>query len=110
MQQKFHPIGPEYFDDQDRDYAIEAGVELVNALRKLGVDLEGIGVSAPCDRCSSVGYVLDLGPVEPDQALKMAATINNYAEESKRLREPPATPPSPKRKRKQRAKNLNATL
>ncbi|MFD5682526.1 hypothetical protein [Streptomyces bacillaris] len=108
MQQKLRPIGPEYFNDQDRDYAVEAGVELVNALRKLGVDLEGIGVSAPCDRCSSVGYVLDLGPVEPAQALKMAATINDYAKESKRLREP-ATP-SPKRQRRRRAKNLNATL
>ncbi|MFJ9052186.1 hypothetical protein ACIRPO_20955 [Streptomyces bacillaris] len=108
MQQKLHPIGPEYFNDQDRDYAVEAGVELVNALRKLGVDLEGIGVSAPCDRCSSVGYVLDLGPVEPAQALKMAATINGYAEESSRLREPAA--PTPKRNRNRRAKNLNATL
>lgn len=108
MQQKFQPVGPEYFDDQDRDYAVAAGVELVNALRKLGVELEGIGVSAPCDRCSSVGYVLDLGPVEPAQALKMAATINDYVEESKRLREPVS--PSPRRRRKQRAKNLNATL
>ncbi|MFJ3578108.1 hypothetical protein [Streptomyces rubiginosohelvolus] len=108
MQQKICPVGPEHFDDQDRDYAVVAGVELVNALRKLGVDLEGIAVSAPCDRCSSVGYVLDLGPVEPAHALKMAATINEYAEESHRLRE--QAPPSPKRKRKRRAKNLNATL
>ncbi|MEU0305573.1 hypothetical protein [Streptomyces cyaneofuscatus] len=101
MQQKFQPVGPEYFDDQDRDYAVVAGIELVNALRRLGVDLEGIVVSAPCDRCSSVGYVLDLGPVEPAQALKMAATINSYAE-SNRLREPSS--PLPKRQRKRRAK------
>ncbi|MFF3098435.1 hypothetical protein [Streptomyces cyaneofuscatus] len=47
MQQKFQPVGPEYFDDQDRDYAVVAGIELVNALRKLGVDLEGIVMSAP---------------------------------------------------------------
>ncbi|MFD3976914.1 hypothetical protein [Streptomyces cyaneofuscatus] len=108
MQQKFHPGGPEYFDDQGRDYAVVAGVELVNVLRKLGVELEGIGVSAPCDRCSSVGCVLDLGPDEPAQALKMAATINDYVEESTRLREPVS--PLPRRKRKQRAKKLNATL
>ncbi|MCC8481827.1 hypothetical protein LMJ41_28610 [Streptomyces globisporus] len=108
MQQKLCPVGPEYFDDQDRDYAVVAGVELVNALRKLGVDLEGIALSAPCDRCSSVGYVLDLGPVEPAHALKMAATINEYAEESHRLREQDS--PSSKRERKRKAKSINATL
>ncbi|ONI50756.1 hypothetical protein STIB_52650 [Streptomyces sp. IB2014 011-1] len=37
----------------------------------------------------------------------MAATINSYAE-SNRLREPSS--PLPKRQRKRRAKNLNATL
>lgn len=41
MQQKIHPVGPEHFDDQDRDYAVVAGVELVNALRKLGVTWKG---------------------------------------------------------------------
>ncbi|SCE00462.1 hypothetical protein [Streptomyces sp. DvalAA-19] len=108
--QQLCPVGPDYFEDQDRDYAANAGVELINALRKLGVDLEGIEISPPCGRCSPLEYVLDLGPVRPADALRMAAKINDCTDELQRLRTAGTAAVPPKVRIERKARSHHSTL
>ncbi|MYR97062.1 MULTISPECIES: hypothetical protein [unclassified Streptomyces] len=57
-------VGPDYFDDPDRDAAVAAGVRLVNALRRFGVDLDSISAEKVCHTCSHAvrhAYLISLG-------------------------------------------------
>ncbi|MGW3931109.1 hypothetical protein ACWECC_23825 [Streptomyces microflavus] len=105
-------VGPNYFDDGDREVVVRAAVRLVNALRLFGVDIEDIGVSAICETCipTSQPYRIDLGAMRADQAEAMAAQLEAFAVEFQQMqdkkRAEPKSPPAPreqppiKRKRK----------
>lgn len=82
-------VGPDHFDESDRVQAIDAGVELVNALRRFGVDFDGVGVSSVCDTCSSVpdAYRVELGILHVQDAEKIAAQLNGFADEFQRMRD-----------------------
>ncbi|MFB8107309.1 hypothetical protein ACFC3O_31640 [Streptomyces sp. NPDC056007] len=107
-------VGPNYFDDGDRDVVVSAAVRLVNALRLFGVDIEDIGVSAICDTCipASLPYRIDLGAMRADQAEAMAAQLEAFAAEFEHMRNEkrakPKSPPAPheqppiRRKRKRK--------
>lgn len=80
-------VGPSYFDDGDRETTVRAAVRLVNALRRFGIDIGGIGVSAVCDTCTPdrEAYKIELGKLRTDQADAMAAQLNAYADEFQRM-------------------------
>lgn len=80
-------VGPGYFDDNDREVVVDAAVRLVNALRRFGIDIEGIGIFAVCDTCTPVreAYKIELGKLRADEADAIAAQLNSYANEFQRL-------------------------
>ncbi|MEU4920237.1 hypothetical protein AB0G29_12860 [Streptomyces parvus] len=82
-------VGPDYFDESDREQAVDAGVELVNALRRFGVDFDGVGVSPVCHTCTSVpdAYRVELGSLHFKDAEKIAVQLNGFAEEFQRMRD-----------------------
>ncbi|RBL83243.1 hypothetical protein DDE05_31890, partial [Streptomyces cavourensis] len=75
----------------------------------LGVDLEGIEISPPCGRCSPLEYVLDLGPVRPADALRMAARINDCTDELQRLRTAGTAAALPKVRIERKARSHHST-
>lgn len=83
-------VGPDYFDDVDRDDAVAAGVRLVNALRRFGVDLDSISAEKVCHTCSPPvrdAYLITLGTVKHPEADAMAAQLNAYGDEFERMRD-----------------------
>ncbi|MGW3505384.1 hypothetical protein ACWDMY_32635 [Streptomyces globisporus] len=80
-------VGPDHFDDTDRSEAVSAGVQLVNALRKFDVDLDGIGVSQVCHTCTIVEdpYLVSLGNLRPAEAVELAKRIDAYAADFQRM-------------------------
>ncbi|XMN06981.1 hypothetical protein ACK8N7_13470 [Streptomyces griseobrunneus] len=82
-------VGPDYFEESDREQAIDAGVELVNALRRFGVDFDGVGVSPVCHTCTSVpdAYRVELGSLHFKDAEKIATQLNGFADEFQRMRD-----------------------
>ncbi|QCW78348.1 hypothetical protein EQG64_16080 [Streptomyces sp. S6] len=82
-------VGPEYFDETDREEAVAAGVRLVNGLRKFDIELDGIGVSPVCDKCTVLreAYVVELGHLTPAEAVEVATKLHAYDAEFRRMRE-----------------------
>lgn len=83
-------VGPGYFDDADRDDAVAAGVRLVNALRRFGVDLDSISAEKVCHTCSPPvrdAYLIALGTVKHPEADAMAAQLDAFADEFERMRD-----------------------
>ncbi|MYT96836.1 MULTISPECIES: hypothetical protein [unclassified Streptomyces] len=83
-------VGPDYFDDPDRDDAVAAGVRLVNALRRFGVDLDSISAEKVCHTCShavSYAYLISLGNVTHPDADDMATQLDAFADEFERMRD-----------------------
>lgn len=80
-------VGPDHFDDTDRSEAVSAGVQLVNALRKFDVDLDGIGVSQVCHTCTVIKdpYLVSLGNLRPAEAVELAKRLDAYAVEFQRM-------------------------
>lgn len=83
------PVGPEYLDDPDRDVAVEAGVRLVNALLRFGVNLEQVSADKVCHTCTDVkdAYRIRLGVLAVDEARAMATQLESFALEFERMRE-----------------------
>ncbi|WP_145500798.1 hypothetical protein [Streptomyces sp. CFMR 7] len=80
-------VGRKYFEDTDQTETVDAGVELVNALKRFGVHLGGIGVSAVCSRCTTLpdSYLIELGKLSGKEAQSIARQLNGYAEEFQRM-------------------------
>ncbi|MFJ1594285.1 hypothetical protein ACIOD0_29175 [Kitasatospora albolonga] len=102
-------VDSSYFSDVDRDYVVAAGVRLVNALHRFGIDIGGIGVSAVCGRCTTAKepYMVELGKLRAEEADAMAVQIDAYALEFQRMRnrltaEPEKLPTKKKSKRKRK--------
>ncbi|CAM5415117.1 hypothetical protein [Streptomyces griseus] len=92
-------VGPDYFDDPDRDDAVAAGVRLVNALRRFGVDLDSISAEKVCHTCSPAvrhAYVIGLGHVSHPEANDMATQLNAFAAEFERMHDALASQPDDK--------------
>ncbi|MFI1528621.1 hypothetical protein [Streptomyces griseus] len=87
---KNRTVGPEYFDSVDREQAVAAGVQLVNALRRFGVDLEGVGVTQVCHTCApslKQAFWVELGDMRPEEAVVMATQLDAFATEFQRMRD-----------------------
>ncbi|NDZ61833.1 hypothetical protein G3I47_32005 [Streptomyces anulatus] len=82
-------VGPEYLDDPDRDVTVEAGVRLVNALLRFGVNLEQVSADKVCHTCTDVkdAYRIRLGILTVDETNAMAAQLGSFASEFERMRE-----------------------
>ncbi|MFJ2025802.1 hypothetical protein ACIODW_18655 [Streptomyces sp. NPDC087897] len=82
-------VGPDYLDDPDREVAVEAGVRLVNALLRFGVNLEQISADKVCHTCTDVkdAYRIRLGILTVDETRAMAAQLTSFAAEFERMRE-----------------------
>ncbi|MFJ7061113.1 hypothetical protein ACIQVA_25880 [Streptomyces microflavus] len=81
-------VGPDYFDDSDRDDAVDAGVRLVNALRRFGVDLDSISAEKVCHTCSPPvrdAYRIALGTLPQKEVSAMAAQLNAFGDEFERM-------------------------
>ncbi|MFJ4966151.1 hypothetical protein ACIP6P_27505 [Streptomyces sp. NPDC088729] len=80
-------VGPDHFDEVDREQAVAAGVRLVNALRRFGVDLDEIGVGQVCHDCTAVkdAYRVELGSLRPEEVESMAAQLNAFGDEFQRM-------------------------
>ncbi|MDJ1644510.1 hypothetical protein [Streptomyces pakalii] len=81
-------VGPDYFDDPDRDDAVAAGVRLVNAFRRFGVDLDSISAETVCHGCSPAvkhAYAISLGTVPHTEAEAMATQLDAFADEFERM-------------------------
>lgn len=80
-------VGPEYFDDGDREEAAAIAAELVNALASYDIDLSGIGLKQVCDRCTVMddAYVISLGVLRLDQAREMIAKLRDMTNEFSEL-------------------------
>ncbi|MFJ5889908.1 hypothetical protein [Streptomyces californicus] len=85
---RHNTVGNDYFDDSDRLGAVEAGVRLVNALRRFGVDLDGISAEKVCHNCTSIqdAYRLELGALTVAETDDMAEQLTCFAEEFERMR------------------------
>lgn len=86
---RYNQVEADYFDDGDRDAAVGAGVRLVNALLRFGVNLEQISAEKICHNCTHVKdpYRLALGILTVDETNAMAAQLESFASEFGRMRE-----------------------
>lgn len=76
MYQELEPVDESFFRDEKREEATAAGLELVNAFRRLGVDLPDIQIRNECVTCDEP-YSLELGGARVEDAREMAQTINH---------------------------------
>ncbi|MFF8554072.1 hypothetical protein ACF058_14675 [Streptomyces sp. NPDC015501] len=90
------PVGPDCLDDPDRDVAVEAGVRLVNALLRFGVNLEQLSAEKVCHTCTDVkdAYRIRLGVLTVDETRAMASQLGSFALEFERMRELLCTTPT----------------
>ncbi|MCZ0994199.1 hypothetical protein O1L44_15335 [Streptomyces noursei] len=76
MYQEIEPVDASFFRDEKREEAVAAGLDLVNAFRRLGVDLSDIQIRNECITCDE-SYSMDLGRVRVEEAREMVQTINH---------------------------------
>ncbi|MFD8112508.1 hypothetical protein [Streptomyces microflavus] len=76
-------VGPEYFDEGDREDAAAIAAELVNALASYDIGLSGIGLKQVCDRCTVMedAYVISLGVLRLDEAREVIAKLRDMTNE-----------------------------
>ncbi|MGW6597929.1 hypothetical protein [Streptomyces sp. NPDC055036] len=72
----YAPVGPEYWVNNERETAEEVASQFVNALRRVGVDFENIGIDNPCGRCEQEDYQISIGRISLDEARQMTRTVN----------------------------------
>ncbi|MGW2919551.1 hypothetical protein ACWDBF_17055 [Streptomyces angustmyceticus] len=77
MESDLAPVRESFFLDEDREAAVRAGIALVNAFRRIGVDLEDIKLHPPCEGCNVNEYTFTLGRVRVEETREMALTINH---------------------------------
>ncbi|MEV6419086.1 hypothetical protein [Streptomyces sp. NPDC051662] len=82
----YEPVGPEYWVNNDREKAEEVGSQFVNALRRVGVDFDCIGIDTPCDNCEQEDYRISLGWISLDEASQMARKVNAALDELDQFR------------------------
>ncbi|WP_043268366.1 hypothetical protein [Streptomyces sp. CT34] len=76
MPRELDHVDESFFSDEPREQATATGVALVNALRRLGVDLPDIELLAPCENCDHE-YSFRLGQVGVEDAQAMAHAIDH---------------------------------
>ncbi|NEA16677.1 hypothetical protein G3I29_14300 [Streptomyces halstedii] len=80
-------VGPEYFDDGDRDDAAAIAAELVNTFASYDIQLSGIGLQQVCDRCTVMddAYVISLGVLRLDEAREVIVKLKDMTDEFSKL-------------------------
>ncbi|MER8067216.1 hypothetical protein ABTZ59_02720 [Streptomyces sp. NPDC094034] len=82
----YEHVGPEYWANSDRENAEEVGSKFVNALRRVGVDFDSIGIETPCGNCEQPDYRISLGWISLDEASQMTNTVNAALDELNQYR------------------------
>ncbi|MGA4948647.1 hypothetical protein [Streptomyces lydicamycinicus] len=76
MNSDLKTVDESFFSDENREEAVSAGVALVNAFRRIGVELSDIRLHAPCGDCDITEYAFTLGRIRVEDTKEMAHTIN----------------------------------
>lgn len=72
----FGPVDRGYWTNNDRENAEDAATAFVNALRRLQVDFDDIGIEEPCAACNHPAHMISLGSISVAEAAQFAHRIN----------------------------------
>ncbi|WP_406113168.1 NUDIX domain-containing protein [Streptomyces sp. NBC_01014] len=83
----FGPVDRGYWTNNDRENAEDAATAFVNALRRLQVDFDDIGIEEPCAACNHPLHKISLGSISVVEATQFAHRINRRLDELDALTE-----------------------
>ncbi|MFJ3710677.1 NUDIX domain-containing protein [Streptomyces sp. NPDC090053] len=79
--QDLGPVDRGYWTNNDRENAEDAATAFVNALRRLQVDFDDIGIEEPCVACNHPLHKVSLGSISVVEAAQFADRINRRLDE-----------------------------
>ncbi|MCX4968599.1 hypothetical protein OHA98_28355 [Streptomyces sp. NBC_00654] len=82
---EYLPVGREYWNDDDRSAAEDVATDFVNALRRVGINFDGIGIDPPCDTCQQDEHRIAVGWITLEEAARMTVTVNAALDELDRF-------------------------